>query len=198
MIVVDVETSGLDPQKNSILSIGAVEFHNPKNQFSVECRPFDGAEVSDGALRINGFTTESIFEPSKPTLELAIKKFLEWASCCLYKTLAGENPSFDKEFLQASAERYTVEWKLGRRTVDLHSISYAKHLELGKIPLLQNGISELRADATYSFVGIPEEPTPHNALNGAKWEAEAFSRLLYGCGLFKEFQTFPVPDYLLK
>ncbi|HLC98067.1 MAG TPA: 3'-5' exonuclease [Candidatus Nanoarchaeia archaeon] len=198
MIVVDVETSGLDPQKNSILSIGAVEFCNPKNQFYTESQLFDGAEVSDSALRINGFSRESIFDPSKPTVESAVKQFLEWASRCPYRTLAGENPTFDKDFLRASAERYNVEWRLGRRLVDLHSISYTKHLELNKIPPLQNGVSELKADATYSFVGIPEEPTPHNALNGAKWEAEAFSRLLCGHWLFEEFQTFPVPDYLLK
>jgi len=42
MVVVDVETSGLDPQKYAMLSIGAVDFENPERQFYAECRAFDG------------------------------------------------------------------------------------------------------------------------------------------------------------
>ena len=56
MIVVDVETSGLDDEKNSLLSIGAVDFYNPKNQFYGECRVREGAEVNPEALEVNGFT----------------------------------------------------------------------------------------------------------------------------------------------
>lgn len=198
MIVVDVETTGTDPKKHSIVSIGAVEFYNPQNQFYSECRIFDGAEITD-ALDINGFSKESLFDPTKPTLEAAVKSFLEWTSQCTYKTLAGENPNFDRNFLHASAERYSLKWTLGRRVVDLHSVSYAKHLELEVIALpLKDGVSELKADATYAFVGIPEETKPHNALNGAKWEAEAFSRLLYGKSLLPEFQEYSIPAYLTK
>ncbi len=200
MIVVDVETTGLNPKKHSIVSIGAVEFDDPENSFYVACRVFDGADVSDEALAINGFSRESLANPRKPTLESAVKSLLEWSANCNYRTIAGENPTFDRDFLRASAERYNLPWTLGRRTVDLHSVSYAKHLELGKhnkLPL-KDGVSELRADATYSFVGIPEEPKPHHALNGAKWEAEAFSRLLYGKSLLPEFTHLPVPDYLRR
>lgn len=198
MIVVDVETTGLDSRRNSIVSIGAVEFYNPQNQFYAECRIFNDAEVSDEALAISGFSRESLFDPAKPTLESAVQSFLEWTSRCTYRTIAGENPTFDRDFLREAVHRYEREWTLGRRVVDLHSVSYAKHLELGKdkaLPL-KDGVSELKADTTYAFVGIPKEPTPHHALNGAKWEAEAFSRLLFGVPLFSEFLAMPVPEYL--
>ena len=33
MIIVDVETTGIDPEKHSIVSIGAVDFSNPSNEF---------------------------------------------------------------------------------------------------------------------------------------------------------------------
>lgn len=198
MIVVDVETTGLDSKKHSIVSIGAVEFYDPQNQFYVECRIFDDAEVSDEALAISGSSKESLFNPAKPTLESAIQSFLKWASQCAHKTIAGENPTFDRDFLREAVHRYEMEWTLGRRVVDLHSVSYAKHLELGKIPPVKCGVSELKADATYAFVGILEEPTPHHALNGAKWEAEAFSRLLFGVPLFSEYLSLPVPEYLRR
>ena len=170
MIVVDVETTGLDPKKCSIVSIGAVEFYKPENQFYVACRIFDGAEIGEEALKINGFSKESLTDQLKPSLETAVKSFLNWASHCTYRTIAGENPTFDCDFLRETVHHYEMGWPLGRRVVDLHSVSYAKHLELGalnKIPF-KNGVSELKADTTYSFVGIPEEPTPHHALNGAK------------------------------
>jgi len=38
MIVADIEATGLDPRKHSILSIGAVDFEHPERQFYGECR----------------------------------------------------------------------------------------------------------------------------------------------------------------
>jgi len=39
---------------------------------------------------------------------------------------------------------------------------------------------------------------PHNALTGSKLEAEIYSRLLFGRGIFPEYKAFPVPDYLKR
>ena len=47
MIIIDVETTGLDPKKYSIVSIGAVDFKKPMRTFYEECRIWDGAEVSE-------------------------------------------------------------------------------------------------------------------------------------------------------
>jgi hypothetical protein len=43
------------------------------------------------------------------------------------------------------------------------------------------------------YVGIPVEPHPHVGINGAVWEAEAFSRLFYDKPLFEQFKEYPVP-----
>ena len=53
-------------------------------------------------------------------------------------------------------------------------------------------------DIIHPFCGLPLEPLPHNALNGAKWEAESLSRLIYGRGLFKSFARYELPKYLIK
>ena len=48
------------------------------------------------------------------------------------------------------------------------------------------------------YVGLPPEPKPHHALTGAKVEAEALSRLLFGKILLKEFAHYEIPKYLKK
>ena len=58
MIVLDVETSGTDPNKHSILSLGALDLSNPSNQFYGECRAFEGAHLEEEAFAVNGFTKE--------------------------------------------------------------------------------------------------------------------------------------------
>ena len=53
--------------------------------------------------------------------------------------------------------------------------------------------SALDLDAVLNYVGIPAEPTPHNALTGALSHAEVISRLLYGRKLLPEFSQFEIP-----
>lgn len=197
MIVVDVETTGVDFKKHSIVSIGAVDFSNPLNNFYQENKIWFGAEVDPIALQINGFTEEQITDLSKKTLKENITDFIEWSKFIEDITLAGENVArFDAMFLKDSADRYGIEFSFGIRSVDLHALSYVNHLEKGiEIPLNKNR-TNISSDTTFTYVGLPEEPKPHNALIGAKMEAEAFSRLIYGKILFKEFQKYPLPQYL--
>jgi len=65
MIVVDVETSGLDPQKHPIVSLSALDFSHSENKFYEECRIFKGAEIAQEALLINGFSEEELRSPSR-------------------------------------------------------------------------------------------------------------------------------------
>lgn len=201
MIIVDIETTGTDFLKNSIVSIGAVDFFKPENQFYQECKIWEGAEISEEALKINGFTIEQITNPNKQSLEDAVKKFINWTENIDDKTFAGENPVFDYIFLRTSAQKYNLPWNLGRatgtgRSVDLHSLCYSNYLKRNLIPPLKDKKTDLNLNKTLKYVGLPEEPNPHNALTGAKIEAEAFSRLIYGRGLLKEFEKFKIPEYL--
>ena len=196
MIIVDVETTGIDPKKDSIVSIGAVDFLNPKNQFYRECRIWEGANVSKIALEINGFSEDEIRDPNKISLEDAVKDFLVWVETTSERTLAGENPSFDRDFLIASMDRYSMRWPLGHRTIDLHSLCYNHHLKRGLVPPVKDKRTNLNTDKILQYVGLPAEPKPHNALTGAKMEAEAFSRLIFGKSLLDEFKNYQVPEYL--
>ncbi|MBI2670437.1 3'-5' exonuclease [Candidatus Woesearchaeota archaeon] len=198
MIIVDVETTGLDPKKHSIVSIGAIDFYNTENQFYEECRIFDGAEISQEALAINGFTEEQIKDHNKRPLREVVKYFFIWTARFNHKTIAGQNPAFDRDFLRATAERYNLFWPLHYRTVDLHSLCYAHYLKRGLFPPIKDGTNILSPNQIYAYVGMPEENLPHNGLFGAKMEAEAFSRLIHGKNLLREFSQYPIPEYLIQ
>lgn len=198
-MVVDVETTGTVKEIHSIVSIGAVDFFNPGNHFYKECRIWEGAKITEKALEINGFSIEDITNPNKASLEDTIKEFLTWTKNITDKTLGGYHPSFDRDFLKNSAERYGIKWDPGYRTVDLHSLSYGEHIVFDVEMPIKDGKSDLSLDKTLNFVGLPAEPKPHNALTGVKLEAEAFSRIIYKRGwLFEEFMHYNLPHHPVR
>nr|MDD3720491.1 exonuclease domain-containing protein [Candidatus Gracilibacteria bacterium] len=200
MISIDGEFTGLNHLKHSIVSLGAVDFLNPTNQFYAECRIWEGATWEDEALKINGFSVKEIQDPNKISLVQLIKKFDDWLKTCPYpQILIGQNPKSDIDFLVESYKKAGLEYPLGHRSIDTHSVVFAKHLELGKKILLDKGKFKINLDESLNFVGIPGgEPKPHIALMGAKCAAEVISRTIYGKKLLSEFEGYEVPEYLRK
>jgi DNA polymerase III epsilon subunit-like protein len=192
MIVIDVETTGIDEVKHSILSVGAIDFEHPERQFYEECRAFEGAHIMDEALEINGFTREQATDMTKQTDEELIKHFIAWAMQSTNHTFCGQNPSFDRDFLHRTADRYHLDWPFAFRTIDQHSVCFTHMVKRGVIPPVSNNRTDLNSDKIMQYVGIPAEPHPHNALNGAKVAAEALSRLLYDQNLLSDFKKFPL------
>lgn len=193
MIVVDVESSGVDAKLCSLLSVGALDFDNPTNQFYMECRAFEGAHVEKGALAVNGFSEKAVHDTKKKTDREVVEAFLEWMKTCKEWTLVGQNPSFDRDFLQETAHRYHINWPLAQRTIDLHSIAYFRLLKRGKEIPRKNNHSDLNLDAILTYVGLPTRTGSHNALDDAMLEAEAFSRLAHQTSLISAYKEFPVP-----
>lgn len=194
MIVVDIEASGTEYHKHSIVSIGALDFDNPTNQFYDECRIWDGAHIMDEALAVCGFTREEITDPNKKTEAEIVRAFIAWALETKEHTLAGQNVSFDRDFLKAATERAGhLDWPFAYRTIDTHTLAYMHMVKRGVAPPVENSRSALDLDAVLQYVGLPREPEPHNALTGALSHAEAISRLLYDRQLLDEFKQYPVP-----
>ncbi|MDE2079063.1 MAG: 3'-5' exonuclease [Patescibacteria group bacterium] len=195
MIALDIEASGIDSRKSSILSIGAVDFDNPDNQFYDECRVWDGAHISDEALAVNGFSREEAVDPVKKSEAELVKAFLAWAMELRDWTIVGQNPSFDRDYVLAACERAGIEFPFAHRTVDTHSLAYMHMVFHGITPPFdaEKHRTALNLDAALQYVGIPEEPKPHNALTGAMSHAEVASRLLYGKSLLPDFDVYPLP-----
>lgn len=193
MIILDVETTGTEASKHSLVSIGAVDFLKPERRFYGMCRIWVGAHVSSEALAVNGFGQKEITDPSKKTDKELVIEFLKWADECQNHTIAGQNPSFDISFIKETCIRNNLNFTLPKRSLDQHTITYFHMVKRGLKPPVHNKRSDLNSDAIMTYVGIPAEPKPHIALNGALWEAEAFSRLLYDRSLFPQFVQYKIP-----
>jgi len=195
MLVVDVEASGTEYTVHSIVSIGALDFDNPTNQFYEECRIWDGAHIMDGALEVNGFTEAEITDPSKKSEAEIVRAFLAWSEDVADRTLAGQNVSFDRDFLRAATERAGENWDFAYRTIDSHSLSWMHIVKRELKPVIdpKRRRSAMDLDFILNYCGIPEEPSPHNALTGALSHAEVISRLLYDKKMLPEFASYDIP-----
>lgn len=194
MIIVDVEASGVDYAKHSIVSVGALDLANPSDRIYEECRIWDGGTYMPDALKVNGFTLAEITDPKKQTEADLIHRFVEWSDHISDRTLAGQNVSFDRDFLKHAAARagHTA-WPFAYRTIDVHTLAWMHMVNHGLVPPIRNYRSGLDLDAILNYCGIPEEPMPHNAMTGALSHAEVISRLLYGRKLLPEFEQYDIP-----
>lgn len=196
MLVTDCEMTGLEPTLHSILSVGAVDLDNPSRQLYEECRMWDGAKVEDEALAVNGFTLAQATDPQKQSEAELVQKFIAFADGMPDTTIAGQNVFTDTYFLQAAAKRagHTA-WPFAHRILDIHSLAWEHMVKRGLTPPVDatKRHSALNLDATLQYCGIPEEPKPHNALTGAKCNAEVISRLLYDKKLLPEFEQYDIP-----
>ena len=155
MIVLDIETTGTDPQRHSIVEVGAIDFENPGNYFNERCSIWEGAEINFKALEINGLTLNEIQSKSILTQKELISKFIIWMDKIEDKTIAGQNVDFDINFLNESAARCGLTFSLGKRKVDQHSIVYAHFLKSSRDRASASYLAPLIALCGFGSEGNP-------------------------------------------
>jgi DNA polymerase III epsilon subunit-like protein len=164
------------------------------NRFYMECRIWEGAHIMDGALAVNGFTKEQITDSKKASEADLTHAFRTWSDSVEERTFAGQNVSFDRDFLKEAAERAGhTDWPFAHRTLDTHTMAFMHMVQHGLVPPVRIHRSALNLDAVLNYCGIPEEPSPHNALTGALCHAEVISRLVYDRKLLPEFMHLEIP-----
>ncbi|HRH55554.1 MAG TPA: exonuclease domain-containing protein [Candidatus Paceibacterota bacterium] len=196
MIVLDVESSGVVPERHSIVSIGAIDLEDTSNQFYEECQVWEGAEISDEALVVNGFSKEEITGRGsfKQTEAELVASFIAWAmDRPADTTLAAQNVTFDRLFLEAACRRAKIEFPFAHRTLDVHSLVWMHMISRGLTPPVTNKHSGINLGFALTYAGVPEEPKPHNALTGALCHAEVIARIAYNKKLLSDFSTFDIP-----
>lgn len=194
MIVMDIESSGLDSGRCGIWQIGASELENPKNTFLQEARIDDEDEVTRESLIVIEKTEEELRDKKKQSQKQLIENFLDWCKTCKERIIAGQNVGWDISFIQNKCLRYNMHDKFhdatGVRIIDLHTIGNLKYKEKYGVFKLKNGKSDMNLSSVMEFCGLEDkrkildkgkvikEGDPHNALTDAKLTAECLKRLL--------------------
>ena len=189
LVCIDVETTGLDPARHGLLSIGA--FHPATGaQFYVECMPGVLAEVDAEAMRVNGQNIEEArargIAPGDAVSMLCdwLRKISGKTSCAKF-VLAGKNPSFDRLWISryrvlvtdgADGGYECADYLLSRRMIDVHAVALAVAAARGL------DAPAMMIDAVYEALGLPVEPLPHNAFRGALFAWKALEALWEATG----------------
>jgi oligoribonuclease len=181
-IFLDIETTGLDPQKHVVIDL-AFEIHDKDkgevcSYQSLVKRSLEEWELADPtSLSINGYTFEECLKGKEK--ELVAKEILELFNFCGVTrentVFICQNPAFDRIFFAQIVDFSTQEkYKLPYHWLDLGSMVWALYtqkqaLSPSRIPLSKNAIAEA--------YGIPPEEEPHRAMGGVRHLVECYKKI---------------------
>ena len=122
LLVLDVETTGLDPSTDSLVQIASCVLSRKelreKGSFCSYVKP--DSPISAEARSVHGLSEADL--TSAPPLHRVIREFAEYAPA--EAILCGHNVSFDVAFLQAAYRRVGLPYPFDYHTVDLWSIAF--------------------------------------------------------------------------
>jgi len=209
MIIVDLETSGLNYEKSGIWQIGAYDLETG-NKFLEEARIDNEDIISDESLLVTGKTKEYLRNKNKQNQKQPLENFFNWCNKMNVGNILCQNPQFDFPLLKLRADRYELRLPFHHRCFDLHTTAQLKYFELYDDFLLNENHSDMGLSNILNFVGIEDQRrriknkmiikqgNEHNALEDAELTAECFYRLIYGRNLLDKYKEFKIPDILRR
>lgn len=166
-IIFDTETTGLDPQADRIIEIGAVELDNrfaTGRSFHVFINP-DGRQVHPDALAVHGISNDMLAD--KPKFSEIVPDWLDFVG---QARLIAHNAGFDAGFFNAELKRVGQPELDPDRIVDSLAIARRRH------PMGPNSL-----DALCKRYGIDNSHrTKHGALLDSELLAEVYIELVGG------------------
>lgn len=170
--VMDTETSGLDPGKDSILSFGAVKISDMKIQIPTAVEWYPRAENSGGkTAQIHGL----VAIPNQISLEEFLKKLLPYLGNSI---VVGHHIGFDLEMIERQLKPFGIE-KLPNPVIDTMNLAirleHGPHADRSRINLETYSL-----DALCLRYGI-ETDDRHTAAGDAFLTAQLFLKLLKKC-----------------
>ncbi len=182
-IALDVEATGLDIHKNEMVSVGAVDIETGK-RFYVECKPDNFDSIDDQALKVNGFTIEQL-RNIKSTKKEALEALISFLAGFDEPIIVGYYVSFDVAMLYAAAEATGIDiGSLPKKCIDDAEIVVKEFYHKSRVipqnaVIKRGGQDYVRASQALTvLLNMENEPKPHNALNGAIYSGEIFSRIV--------------------
>ena len=155
-VVFDLETTGLSPEKNRIIEIGAVKVENGKitDRFSSFVNP--DVPIPYEIEKLTGINDNMVL--AAPFIEEALPKFLEF---CGDAVLVGHNASFDVSFIAHNCARQEIPFS--PTVVDTVALAQ----------LLLPNLSRFKLDTVAKALGVSLE-NHHRAVDDAGATAEIF------------------------
>ncbi len=195
MIVLDIESSGLDAGRCGIWQIGALELENPHNSFLEEGRIDDEDTIEAGALKLTGKIESDLRDQNKQSQKDLILNFLNWTNSCKIRIPIGHNVGWDLSFIQNKCIRYGLTDKfrdsISIRSLDTHTIAQIRYKQKnGSFLINERNKSDMNLSNVMALCNIEDdrmriegskvikEGKAHNALEDVKLTAKCFNILI--------------------
>jgi DNA polymerase III epsilon subunit-like protein len=170
LIFIDLEMTGLDPDRHEIIEIGwlVVKPRTFKiiSEFETKVKPEHIETASEEGLKVAGYSQEKW--ENAMDLKKVIQKLARVAPNAM---LAGSVVWHDWEFLERAFERYKIDPKITIRILPIDALAYIKLYNQDKLKHLgmRSGV------ANYFGIKFSEQ---HGALVDAKLSYEVFKKLM--------------------
>jgi DNA polymerase III epsilon subunit family exonuclease len=105
LVVFDLETTGLDPEVDRIIEIGAIKLHGlaPVAEYASLVAP-EGVELTDEIIKITGITPAML--DGQPRIAEVLPRFLEFIDGAV---LVAHNAEFDLAMIRAASSRLGID-----------------------------------------------------------------------------------------
>lgn len=189
-LILDCETGGVDPFKNSLLTIGLVamkydpEIDSLVYEDSIEIiLKSDYYNVTEKAMEINQLDLEYLqAEGNTPEEAVQIIQAFIMDNFEEKPIVVGHNVGMDKYFLSKLLQEYGYSWDyfFSHRLIDVMGILWGMHFS-GQIPL-----SACNSEGSLKHFWV-ENLDPHNAESDAMAIGELFEELIQQLGGWKDY-----------
>lgn len=178
-VVVDVETSGVNPRTDALLEIAAIILTIKDNTLKIESshiyhlKPFPGANIDPKSMEINGINLNHPLRIAMDEQEGLTKLFnivnkAVKEKSCSKAILVGHNAAFDLNFINAAAERNKI------KNNPFHPFSQFDTVSLSALAYGQTVLAK-----AIQAAGLPwDDKSAHSAMYDAERTAELFCLII--------------------
>ncbi|MGH8474329.1 MAG: exonuclease domain-containing protein [Methylococcales bacterium] len=166
IILLDLETNGLDIPEVRITEIGAVRLNEKLNIMDEYSQLVDGRPVTPHSTSITSIT-DAMLE-GQPTFEQVLPKFAEWVGKSKSYILSSWGTYFDISVLRSECRRVRVKYPFHGAALDVKAVALWTTWKDGFKggPATRCGV-----DSACKLFGVEFKGTRHRALDDAKAEA---------------------------